>query len=126
MKLWPAAIARDITFHRLRQSAVSLMRQAGVDAFIIARVVGHSSESMVEHYSHADAPVLLKGIEQFAVAMMKAIPAGHGYGVVTDVQHENLLLSAKEKPLSSSGVLVVELDGIEPTTSSLQSSRSPN
>ncbi len=126
MTLWPSAVPRPITYHRLRHTAASLMREAGVDAYTTMRVMGHRSEKMLEHYSHADAHALVRNVAPFNAMLSAVITDDRCYGVVTDVLSPRSVDDSKEKAPDFSGACMVELDGIEPTTSSLQSSRSPN
>jgi integrase len=44
---------RNITFHSLRHTFVTLGRLAGISDFAIQALAGHKSASMMEHYSHA-------------------------------------------------------------------------
>jgi integrase len=44
---------RNLTFHGLRHSFVTLGRMAGISDFEIQALAGHKSGSMMEHYSHA-------------------------------------------------------------------------
>ena len=126
MTLWPSAVPREITYHRLRHTAASLMREAGIDAFAVMRILGHSSEKMLEHYSHADAHVLVRSAAPFNAMISAVIADDRCYGVVTDANSPQPVDDGTKKTPDLSGAFMVELDGIEPTTSSLQSSRSPN
>jgi len=130
MKLWPTPIPKDVNFHSLRHSAATWMRQAGVSTFATMRVLGHSNEKTLERYSHALVPELRAATSPFVQRVVNAIPmlaAPGGHEVDTDSPP----LGAQSPPMNEqapdfSGAFMVELDGIEPTTSSLQSSRSPN
>jgi integrase len=44
----------QISFHSLRHTATSLMKNAGVNAFTVMDLVGHSSEAVSQLYSHVD------------------------------------------------------------------------
>jgi integrase len=44
---------RNLTFHGLRHSFITLGRMAGISDFEIQALAGHKSSSMMEHYSHA-------------------------------------------------------------------------
>ena len=46
-------IARNITFHSLRHSFVTLGRLSGLSDFVIQALAGHKSSAMMERYSHA-------------------------------------------------------------------------
>ncbi|MCL2765505.1 MAG: tyrosine-type recombinase/integrase [Treponema sp.] len=45
---------RNITFHSLRHSFITLSRLDGISDLEIQAVAGHSSRRMMEHYTHAD------------------------------------------------------------------------
>ena len=52
-----AQIQRNLCFHGLRHSFVSLSRASGLPDFVVQRLAGHKSASMMERYSHADKVV---------------------------------------------------------------------
>jgi integrase len=43
---------RNISFHSLRHTFVSLLRLAGVEDFQVQALAGHKSAAMMEKYSH--------------------------------------------------------------------------
>lgn len=45
--------ARNLTFHGLRHTFVTLGRMAGLSDIVIQALAGHKSAQMMEHYSHA-------------------------------------------------------------------------
>jgi integrase len=45
---------RNIVFHGLRHSFVSLSRAAGVPDFLVQRLAGHKTAKMMENYSHSE------------------------------------------------------------------------
>ena len=45
---------RNLCFHGLRHSYVSLLRSTSVPDFVVMRLAGHKSPQMMERYSHAD------------------------------------------------------------------------
>lgn len=49
--------------HETRHSVVTLLASMGVDTQLIKEIVGHSSDSMVEHYRHANGTERLKAME---------------------------------------------------------------
>lgn len=48
---------RNLVYHGLRHTFVSLMQEAGLAQFIVARLAGHKSISMTSRYSNADGLV---------------------------------------------------------------------
>jgi len=44
----------QISFHSLRHTATSLMKNAGVSASVVMDIIGHDSELMSAHYTHVD------------------------------------------------------------------------
>lgn len=54
--------ARNLVYHGLRHTFVSLMQDAGLAQFIVARLAGHKSISMTERYSNADGLVDYKRV----------------------------------------------------------------
>lgn len=55
--------------HETRHSTVSLLSSMGVDAGLIARIVGHGSLAMVEHYRHVDLAEELGAMEAMGSAL---------------------------------------------------------
>lgn len=45
---------RNLTFHSLRHSFITLSRLDGIPDLDVQAIAGHSSREMMEHYSHAD------------------------------------------------------------------------
>jgi integrase len=45
---------RNISFHSLRQSCITLGRLDGISDLEIQAIAGHSTRRMMEHYSHAE------------------------------------------------------------------------
>jgi len=43
-----------LSFHSLRHSATSLMKNAGVNASVVMDIIGHESEAISAHYTHVD------------------------------------------------------------------------
>lgn len=48
---------RNLVYHGLRHTFISLMQEAGLAQFIVARLAGHKSISMTERYSNSDGLV---------------------------------------------------------------------
>jgi integrase len=54
-----------LTFHSLRHSAVSLLKDAGVPQATVQELVGHSSAEMSAHYTHVGLESLRKAADSF-------------------------------------------------------------
>jgi len=58
-------VVRGLTFHRLRHTAATRLREAGYDLRTIADFLGQKTEGMAGHYSkRADLTKKLQGIAQ--------------------------------------------------------------
>jgi integrase len=44
----------QISFHSLRHTATSLMKNAGINAAVVMDIIGHESKAISEHYTHID------------------------------------------------------------------------
>ena len=44
----------QISFHSLRHTATSLMKNAGINASVVMDIIGHESEAISAHYTHVD------------------------------------------------------------------------
>lgn len=49
---------RNLVFHGLRHSFVSLSRMAGVSDFLVQKLAGHKSSAMMDRYSHATENII--------------------------------------------------------------------
>jgi integrase len=58
----------QISFHSLRHTATSLMKNAGVSAAVVMDIVGHDSGAVSAHYTHID-----EDAKRAAIARMPAI-----------------------------------------------------
>jgi integrase len=58
----------QISFHSLRHSATSLMKNAGINASVVMDIIGHESEAISAHYTHIDEETKRK-----AIALLPAI-----------------------------------------------------
>jgi len=60
----------QISFHSLRHTATSLMKNAGINASVVMDIIGHESEAISAHYTHIDEETKRK-----AIALLPAIPS---------------------------------------------------
>jgi integrase len=49
-----------LSFHCLRHTAVTLLKEAGVPAPVVMELVGHDSAQMSQHYTHVGQDALTK------------------------------------------------------------------
>jgi integrase len=69
---------RNLVFHGLRHTFVSLARATGMTDFVTMRLAGHTTTSMMEHYSHTENLIDFKAARE---AMEKAVkPAAKDAG----------------------------------------------
>lgn len=52
----------QISFHSLRHTATSLMKNCGVNASVVMDIIGHESEAISAHYTHIDEETKRKAI----------------------------------------------------------------
>ena len=50
----------EISFHSLKHTAVSLLKDAGIPEAVVMEMVGHDSEQMSAHYTHVGREALEK------------------------------------------------------------------
>jgi len=53
---------RDFTFHDLRHSFASRLVRAGVDLYVVQRLLGHASPIMTQRYAHLDDDTLVAAV----------------------------------------------------------------
>ena len=53
----------ELSFHSLRHSAVSMMKNAGMSAAVVQDLVGHESAEMSAHYTHIDSAAKRKALD---------------------------------------------------------------
>lgn len=49
-----------LSFHSLRHTAVTLLKEAGIPQAVVQELIGHDSEQMSEHYTHVGSEALKK------------------------------------------------------------------
>ena len=59
----------SISFHSLRHTATSLMKNAGINASVVMDIIGHESKAISEHYTHID-----EDTKRRAIALPPGIP----------------------------------------------------
>ena len=53
----------DLSFHALRHTATSLMKNAGISSAIVQEFIGHDSPAINAHYTHIETSALRKAAE---------------------------------------------------------------
>jgi integrase len=56
-----------LSFHSLRHSAVSMMKNAGISPAVVQDLVGHESAEMSAHYTHIDGEAKRKAVDALPV-----------------------------------------------------------
>lgn len=54
-----------LSFHCLRHTAVSLLKEAGIPASVVMEYIGHDSEQMSQHYTHTGDEAMTKAAAAF-------------------------------------------------------------
>jgi integrase len=57
--------SNGLSFHSLRHSAVSLLKDAGIPEAVVMELIGHDSKSMSAHYTHVGTDALGKAVAAF-------------------------------------------------------------
>jgi len=53
----------ELSFHALRHSAVSMMKDAGIPEAVVMEIVGHSSKEMSAHYTHVGDDAMKRAVD---------------------------------------------------------------
>jgi len=62
---------RNICFHSLRHTFVSLSRASGIPDFVVQRLAGHKSAQMMERYSHAENVIDYSKVAESMESLLK-------------------------------------------------------
>ena len=109
----------DFRFHDLRHTFVSRLVQKGVPIYDVMHLTGHKSMAMVQRYAHLAPGYQDRAIEALNAYGREAKNRCHDLGTIdADVRQDDSALKG-QNPLVCQGVLMVEPDGIEPTTSTM-------
>lgn len=66
--------ARNLVYHGLRHSFVSLMQSAGLAPFIVSRLVGHTSIEMTERYTSSEGLIEYKRVADVIAGSLAQAP----------------------------------------------------
>ena len=104
-------------FHDLRHCAITSLAESGAADSTIMAIAGHVSRKMLERYSHVRMEAKRTAMEALATSTRMA-----GY----DTNHDTNALPVNARPSLNYWTLLVDLVGIEPTTSSMPWKRAPS
>jgi integrase len=62
----------QISFHSLRHTATSLMKNAGINASVVMDIIGHESEAISAHYTHIDEETKRKALSKMPALKIKS------------------------------------------------------
>ena len=110
-----------LRFHDLRHHAITELAESQASDQTIRDIAGHVSNRMLEHYSHVRIGAKRAALDALAT---KKFSANRGYDTKRDTTQETK--DWELQPGLKTKDFMVELVGIEPTTSSLRTMRSPS
>jgi Phage integrase family len=115
---------RGLRFHDLRHHAITELAESQTSDSTIMAIAGHVSSKMLAHYSHVRLHAKRAALDALSITRPKRgksenETAGH---VTKHVTNEEKRSEQVPQVLGN----MVELVGIEPTTSSLRTMRSPS
>jgi integrase len=61
-----------LSFHSLRHTATSLMKNAGINASVVMDIIGHESEAISAHYTHVDEETKRAALDKLPDVKFKA------------------------------------------------------
>ncbi len=109
-----------LRFHDLRHHAITELAESQASDSTVMSIAGHVSAKMLAHYSHVRLEAKRTALDGLSTGRLLGVEAG-GY----DTNHDTKQGEQKIVPPEVVDSLV-ELVGIEPTTSSLRTMRSPS
>jgi integrase len=111
-----------LRFHDLRHHAITELAESQASDSTIMAIAGHVSPKMLQHYSHVRLQAKRTALD--ALSVMRPSVSGtktRGYDTKHDTKPEG-----RSEQVPQLVENMVELVGIEPTTSSLRTMRSPS
>jgi integrase len=66
--------ANELSFHCLRHTATSLMKEAGIPESVVRDLVGHESKVVSANYTHVDEDAKRAALEKYSVILSPKIP----------------------------------------------------
>ena len=113
-----------LRFHDLRHHAITELAESQASDSTVMAIAGHVSPKMLAHYSHVRLQAKRTALDSLSTKQAERVNSGSEAGSY-DTNHDTKRGDAETIPPQ---VLekMVELVGLEPTTSSLRTMRSPN
>jgi integrase len=111
-------------FHDLRHQAITELAESKASDQTIMGIAGHVSRKMLQHYSHVRLEAKRSALDALSMAPVQTGDSGgkrEGYDTNNDTKQQREL-----EAIPQVVDCMVELVGIEPTTSSLRTTRSPS
>jgi len=105
-----------LRFHDLRHHAITELAESQTSDTTIMSIAGHVSRRMLEHYSHIRLTAKRNALDQLSMSHAQL-------GYATNRATTELREREQDSQVIEN---MVELVGIEPTTSSLRTMRSPS
>jgi len=113
-----------LRFHDLRHHAITELAESQASDSTIMAIAGHVSPKMLQHYSHVRIQAKRQALDALSARWaVKRNSGGNTPGYVTNNVTKMRRTEGKPAQVSEN---MVELVGIEPTTSSLRTMRSPS
>ncbi len=109
-----------LRFHDLRHHAITELAESQASDSTVMSIAGHVSAKMLAHYSHVRLQAKRTALDALSTGRLMGIETG-GY----DTNHDTKPGESESVPLELIENMV-ELVGLEPTTSSLRTRRSPS
>ena len=109
-----------LRFHDLRHHAITELAESQASDSTVMSIAGHVSAKMLAHYSHVRLEAKRTALDALSSGRLSGVDAG-GY-VTNRVTKQGEAETVPPEVIDS----MVELVGIEPTTSSLRTMRSPS
>src|ERR1700756_4710355 len=111
-------------FHDLRHQAITELAESKASDQTIMSIAGHVSRKMLAHYSHVRLDAKRNALDALTMGRGKQTDSertSKGYDTNNDTR-----VSLRSVPMPHVIDSLVELDGLEPSTSSLRTRRSPS
>jgi integrase len=67
-------ISRGPSFHCLRHTTVSLLKEAGIPQSVVMELIGHESKQMSQHYTHTGEAALLAAVNSLPALESPTVP----------------------------------------------------
>ena len=115
---------QGLRFHDLRHHAITELAESAASDSTVMSIAGHVSPKMLAHYSHVRLQAKRTALDNLASGRRNNAFSGVKLGVTTQTATQNRAARREQIPQVIENM--VELVGIEPTTSSLRTMRSPS